>query len=89
MDEVEVRRKASGDKAEAAAGQVRGGAELEWRWGRGEKQLDWGVFLRLTLQDCSRVGYRRIKIGLGLSWGEGAFPGLERTGDSHMIREGT
>lgn len=84
-----MRRKASGDKAEAAAGQVRGGAGLEWRWGRGEKQLDWGVFLRLTLQACSRVGYRRIKIGLELSWGEGAFPGLERTGDSHMIREGT
>lgn len=47
------------------------------------------MFLRLTLQDCSRVGYRRIKIGLELSWGEGAFPGLERTGDSHIIREGT
>lgn len=47
------------------------------------------MFLRLTLQDCSRVGYRRIKIGLELSCGEGAFPGLERTGDSHIIREGT
>lgn len=42
----------SGDQAGVAAG-------LKGRWRGGEKQLDWGVFWRFGLQDCSGVGYRR------------------------------
>lgn len=79
-----IGREASGNQAEAAAG-------LEWRWGGGEKQLDPGVFWRLSVQDCSGVGYGRgrIKHKFGVELEEGAFSGLMRTGDSHVVRKGT
>ena len=50
MDQVEVRRKARGEQAEAVAVEMGGGAgKLEWWWGGGKKQLDRGVFLKLSL----------------------------------------
>lgn len=57
----------------------------------GEKQLGLGVFWRLSVQDCSGVGYKRgrIKGKFGVELGEGTLSGLGRNGDSHVVRKGT